>query len=621
MSASQNTSASTTLDSKTADPRPNTQQRTGWLQRLPKFRLPKWLRTANGETIRQDWLAGLTGAVVVLPQGVAFAAIAGLPPQYGLYTAMVPAVIAAFFGSSHHLISGPTTAISIVVFATLTPLAEPGSALYISMALTLAFMAGVIQFGLGISKLGGLINFVSHSAVVGFTSGAALLIATSQMKHLFGVTVEGSSSFVHTWEALIAQISFINPYVLSVGLVTLGASILIKKILPKWPDMLLAMIIGSLYAAGLGVEAHDITLVGAIPGQLPPLSSPDWDLHMVRELASGALAIALLGLIEAVSIARSVALKSGQTIDGNKEFVGQGLSNIVGSFFSAYPSSGSFTRSGVNYRAGAKTPMSGIFASIMLVILVLAVAPLAAHLPIAAMAGIILKVAFNLIDFHHIKKIGVATRPGLIVMLVTFVATLLLELEFAIYIGVLLSLMFYLNRTSHPKVVTRVPDPASPWRMFVTDHTLPECPQLKILRIDGSLYYGSVPHVEEKLKDLLEDPGHQKNLLIIGSGINFTDLSGAELLLREAIRRREQGGHLFLYDVKEQVCGMFKRSGCIRTIREDHVFRSKTQAIGTIVDTYLDSSHCERCPAQIFLECPNAVKAEQKIAQPVAVPP
>ncbi|OSM02544.1 SulP family inorganic anion transporter [Magnetofaba australis] len=582
-------------------------------RRWLRLRPPKWLLTSTPQSVRQDFMAGLTGAVVVLPQGVAFAMIAGLPPQYGLYCAIVPAVIAALFGSSHHLISGPTTAISIVVFATLSPIAEPGSQQYVALALTLAFMTGVIQFGLGISRLGGLINFVSHSAVVGFTSGAAILIAVSQLKSLLGITLEGDAhSFVHVLVQIFAQIDQTNFYVLGVGLFTLVVALVIRLWRRSWPNMLIAMILSGGATYWFGWEAEGVKLIGAIPSQLPPISHPTFSFDHVRALSNGALAISLLGLIEAVSIARSVALKSGQTIDGNKEFIGQGLSNMAGSFFSAYPASGSFTRSGVNYDAGAKTPLSAVFAATSLALIVLAVAPLASHLPTAAMAGVILLVAYNLIDFHEIRKIAQTTRPGAIVMGVTFASTLFLELEFAIYAGVMLSLMFYLNRTSHPKVVARVPDPKSPWRMFVTDPALQECPQLKILRIDGSLYFGSVAHVEQILKDYAEQPGAQKNALVVCSGINFTDLSGAEMLEREAQRRRKRGGGLFLYDVKEQVYEMIKRSGSLSAIQQDHVFCSKSQAVENIVDRFLDKAQCAACPHQVFLECPSSLKSRQQ---------
>ena len=583
---------------------------------LSRFQVPSWVERVDGSTMQNDLLAGLTGAVVVLPQGVAFASIAGLPPQYGLYTAMVPAIIAAVFGSSYHLISGPTTAISIVVFSTLAPLATSGSEHFVSLALTLAFMAGFFQLAMGLARMGRAIDFVSHSVVVGFTSGAAILIATSQLKHLFGLDLTKGVSFIHTWIGLFDVFVDINPVVVAVGVFTLLVSVIISKYFPRLPSMLLGMVAGSFLAAQLVVVEHNIALVGQISGTLPPLSVPDFSLTTIRELASGAFAIAMLGLIEAVSIARSVGLHSGQRIQGSQEFIGQGLANMVGSFFSAYPSSGSFTRTGINFRAGAKTPMSAMFAALALMGIVLLVAPLAAYLPLAAMAGVILQVAYNLIDIKHIKKILRSTKPGSAVMIVTFLSTLFLELEFAIYIGVILSLSLYLNRTSRPQVVSLVPDPESPWRRFVMDKNLQECPQLKIIRIDGSLYFGSVGHVERLLRKVREKSPEKKNLLIIGSGINFIDLSGADLLNHESERRKLGGGNLFLFDVKEQVCQMFRSSGVIETIGRDHVFQSKKVAIQTILSQFHNHDQCNVCPHRVFLECTKRNSEEEAVLLP-----
>jgi SulP family sulfate permease len=366
-----------------------------------------WFKTINKSTIKADIIAGFTGAVVVLPQGVAFATIAGLPPEYGLYTAMITPIIAALFGSSYHLISGPTTAISIVMFSTISRHVEPGSPEFVSMALTLTFLAGVYQFAFGLARFGTLVNFVSHTVIIGFTSGAAILIATSQLKHITGIHIPKGESFLHVWIDLYQGLSGFDIYLLIIALVTLFSAVLFKRFLPKSPNLLIGMILGSVlafYLPKFGVSTN-IALVGEIPAYLPPLSMPDFSFSTISILASEAFAIALLGLIEAVSISRAVATKSNQRINPNQEFVGQGMSNIFGSFFSSYAGSGSFTRSGINYESGAKTPLSAIFAALFLMVIVLLIAPLTAYLPITAMGGVILLVAYNLIDTKHIVKI------------------------------------------------------------------------------------------------------------------------------------------------------------------------------------------------------------------------
>jgi SulP family sulfate permease len=347
-----------------------------------------WKHLINRRNTRADLMAGITGAIIVLPQGVAFALIAGLPPEYGLYSAIVPAIVAALFGSSFHLISGPTTAISIVVFTTISPLAEPSSAAYITMVLTMTFIAGLFQFALGLARLGALVNFVSHSVVVGFTAGAALLIGTSQLNNVIGVSGSKQHSFLHILMDLAGKLPDTNLYVLGIALVTLISAVFFRVYFPKWPGMLISMIIGSLLAIALDGKDHGVRLIGSLPGHLPPLSLPDLSISFVRRLAPASLAVAMLGLAEAVSIARSVATRSHQRIDSNQEFIGQGLSNIIGSFFSSYAASGSFTRTGLNYEVGAKTPMAAVYAAVSLAAVLLLIAPLTAYLPIASMAGV-----------------------------------------------------------------------------------------------------------------------------------------------------------------------------------------------------------------------------------------
>jgi SulP family sulfate permease len=570
-----------------------------WGRYFPPLR---WWQLVNRHSFRADLIAGLTNAVIVLPQGVAFAMIAGMPPIYGLYTAMVPPIIAGLFGSSRHLISGPTTAISIVVFATLSPLAEPGSPEFIRLALTLTFLAGAYQLILGLARMGALVNFVSHSVVVGFTAGAAILIATSQLKHYFSVHIPAGESFLHTWQGLFEQIHQINWSVTAVATGTLLSGVAFMIFKPRWPGMLLAMIIGSLLAYALGSESAGIKLVGQLPQSLPPLSLPNFSLGSLKMLGSGALAVAMLGLVEAVSIARSVGLKSGQRINGNQEFIGQGLANLMGSFFSSYASSGSFTRTGVNYTAGAVTPLAAVSAAISLAVIVLLIAPLTAYLPVAAMAGILLIVAYRLIDMHHIRNIVRTSKRETAVLLTTFLATLFVQLEFAIYVGVMLSLVFYLMRTARPRLVSLVPEPNTHARRMAPDRELPSCPQLKIVRIDGSLFFGAVDHVQNTLQAFSETYPEQKHLLIIANGVNFIDIAGAEMLVQEAERRRTLGGGLYLAKVKKEICAVLQRGGYLKAFGEENIFACMAEAIPAIFER-LDRERCEHCSARIFSEC------------------
>ena len=552
-----------------------------------------WAKHTTPASARQDAMAGLTGAIIVLPQGVAYALIAGLPPEYGLYAAIVPAIVAALFGSSWHLISGPTAALSIVVFTTISPLAQVGTAAYISLVLTLTLMAGLFQLILSLARMGSLVNFVSHSVVVGFTSGAAVVIATSQIKNALGLNLQSTGNFILNWIAVADNIIATHLPSLVIAALTLATLIVIKRWRRKWPNMLIAMVVGSAATQALLLTSwsgvSEIALVGEIPSQLPPLSTPlmTWDL--LRQLAPGAMALGLLGLVEAVSIARSVATRSGQQIHGNQEFIGQALSNILGSFSSSYATSGSFTRTGVNYEAGATSPLAALFAAVFLALIVLLFAPLAAYITLPSMAAILLMVAWNLIDWHHIKIIYRAGKNEAMVFGVTFAATLLLPMEFAIYLGVLLSLVLYLRRTSQPNITALASGRGAKKLVDAQRSNLPECDVIKIVRIDGALFFGAVDYVQTTLMAI-----PQKHVLIVASGINFIDLAGTELLANEAKRLAAKGGGLYLCNVNGRVIKPIIRNGHLSTIGKRHIFATKALALSTI-DAKLSDHSCAGC--------------------------
>jgi SulP family sulfate permease len=572
-----------------------------WLRPFTAFLL--WWPRVNRDTLRVDAMAGLTGALVALPQGVAFATIAGMPPEYGLYAGMVPAIIAALFGSSWHLVSGPTTAASIVLFSVLSPHAEPGSAEYVRLALTLTFMVGAIQIVMGLAKLGTLVNFISHSVVTGFTAGAAILIATNQVKHFTGQAIPRGASFADTWTHAFTRMDEINVAIVATGLFTLLLGIAVKRWAPRLPYMIVAMlggaIGGAVLAAWLGVE---LPAVGALPASLPPLSMPALDAESLRAVASGVNAVTLLALTEAVSIARALAARSGQHVDGNQEFVGQGLSNLAGAFFSGYVATGSFNRSGVNYAAGAKTPVAAMLAGVFLVVLVLFVAPWAQYLPNAAMAGILFLVAWGLIDFEEIIHTIRSSRQETAIMAATFAATLFLTLEEAIIIGVLASLAIYLSRTSKPQVRVRAPDPHHRKRHFTDAQGVAQCPQLRFVRIDGSLFFGATSHIRETLAQQDQAAPGQKHVAVVAHAINFVDLAGAHYLAEEADRRRNEGGGLYFIRVKDTVQEQLAESGALKHIGGANIFDSKTEAIAAI-HKRLDPAVCRTCQARIFREC------------------
>jgi len=564
-----------------------------------------WLERVTAASLRADLSAGLIAALLVLPQAIAFATLAGMPPEYGLYGAMLPAVVGALWGSSWHLVSGPTNATSLMVFASLGALAVPFSPGYVGLVLTLNLMIGLIKLGLGLARLGVLVNFISTTVIVGFTAGAGLLIVSAQLSNFFGLSLPQEPSFAAALAEFVSHVGGLDVWATAVGAATLAAALLSRRVLPRVPHMLVGVVVGALVAHifehnGL---AH-VRTIGALPSAIPALSLPDFSAGTWRTLAPIALALTVIGLTEAISSSRAVAARSGQRIDGNQEFIGQGLANIVGAFTSSYPTSGSFNRTGANYEAGARTGLSAVFSAAFLLAIVAFLAPLAAYIPLAAMAALLFLVAWGLIDFRRLREILRIGHGETLVLALTFLATLLLQLEFAILVGVLCSLFLYLNRTTHPAIHAVAPNPATPLRRFepVAQAALATCPQLALLRVDGSLFFGAVEHVHEELDAMRRRRPAQKHILLICSGVNFIDAAGGELLVREADRQREHGGTLYLCNLKPGVVEVLQRGGFFEAIGRDNVFAAKADAIAAIYSR-LDVEICRTCTARIFTEC------------------
>ncbi len=558
-----------------------------------------WLPLAK-KSWKHDLIAGITGTIIVIPQAVAFAMIAGMPPIYGFYTAMLTPVIAAIFGSSYHLVSGPTTTSSIVLYAIVSKFVTPSSDLeaFVSLAILLSLMAGVIKLFMGIVRLGKLVNFVSNSVIIGFSAGAGILIAFKQLKHIFGIQVPQGSSFYKIIVYIAEHIQETNWYAFFVAMGTLAIALLIRKIkkISKL-YMLVAMILGSFIAIWLGGMQHGIETVGKIPSNLPPFNPPDFSWERVKMLSNGAVILAILGLVEAVAISRSIALNTHQKLNTNQEFVAQGISNVVSSFFSCYTSSASFTRSSINYQAGAKTPMSAIISAVGLMIVVLLFADYASFLPKPAMGGIILLVGYNLIDFKHIKTIFKASKREVIVFTVTLIGTLFLELEEALVAGIFAALFFYLEKTSKPNIAELGLSKDRKLINLQRDQEAKSCSSIKIIRIDGSIYFGAIETISDFFIKLYEE-NDVKNLLIIANGINFIDLAGAEWLTSEVIKWRERGGDVYFVGMKRVSQEVLNKGEFLDTIGVDHFFLDKKKAISEIHNKLPES-----CKTPVFKEC------------------
>jgi len=574
-----------------------------------------WTTEVSRATLRADLLAGLLGAILVLPQGIAFATLAGLPPQYGLYTAIVPCAVAALFGSSRHVVSGPTNANSLALYAMLAPLAAAGSPQYIELALAVTILVGLMQWLIGALRLGSLANFVSPAALMGFTSGAALLIAIHALKDLFAIGPAPAHGTAATVLHLAARAGQAHPGALAVGLLTLAVSVAVRRLDKRKPFMLAGLAAGTAAAAAFNAAAAHygwrlVDLVGYIPSPLPPFHVPRVDWQALPELAGLAFALTIVALGQSISIAKAMAARSGQRVDANREFIGQGLSNMVGGFFSSYVSCGSLNRSLPNLESGARTPLASVFSALLLVALVAVSAPLLAAIPLAAISGLLLLVAWSLLDLPRWRRLADGHRVEFTVALVTLLVTVTIRLEIAILIGTILSLASYLHRTSHPAMRTMGFDTMADGRPFVVidgqrGQALPECPQLKLLRMEGSVYFGAVPHVSERLHALREQSGSPKHLLVMARSMNFIDLAGAELWEQELQTRRGQGGDLYFHQPRPEVLQMWRRTGFIDRLGEDHIFADKRSAIAAIFRR-LDPATCARCHARVFWECRGA---------------
>jgi SulP family sulfate permease len=576
------------------------------LQRL----FGSWVRMVSPTTLRADAMAGLLGAVLVLPQGIAFATLAGLPPEYGLYTAIVPPIIAALFGSSWHVMSGPTNANSLALYAMLSPLALAFSADYIQLALVVTVMVGIMQWLTGALRLGGLANFISPAALFGFMSGAAVLIMVYALPDLLGLSAAPKHGMLAVLQHVATQLGAVNPAAAAVAGVTLAVAWLVRKHRPAWPYMLIGLIVATLLAwlwSQLeGSSGAPLRTVGRIATPWPTFSVPRISWASVSELLGLAFALTIVALGQSISISKAVAARSGQRIDANREFMGQGLSNIVGGFFSSYVSCGSLNRSLPNLEAGARTPLAAVFSALLLLGLVAVSAALLALIPMAALAALLLMVALSLLDLRRWRWFLRLSHTEFAVALATLVATVTIRLEIAILLGTLLSLMSFLYRTSKPAMRTMGFDRQDPERHFVvltdTAHPEPECPQLKLLRMEGEVYFGATQHVEDTLHALRHASTPQKHLLVMGKSMNFIDLAGARLWENELNARRAMGGDLYFHRPRPEVIRLWQTTGFTGMLGAEHQFPDKHNAIATIF-TRLDREVCRHCRVRIFKEC------------------
>jgi SulP family sulfate permease len=549
------------------------------------------------ETVKADIIAGITVALVLVPQSMAYAQLANLPVYYGLYASFLPPMVAAFFGSSRQLATGPVAVVSLMTAAALEPIATNPDT-YLAYALLLALMVGLFQMFLGLFKLGVLVDFLSHPVVVGFTNAGALIIATSQLGKVFGVDVDREAHHYETvWNTLMAAVD--NTHGSTFGMAILAFAIMwgIRRYAPNFPGVLIAVVITTVLAWLTGFNEAGGHVVGDIPQGLPGLSLPVFDITTVWQLIPAAITISLIGFMEAISIAKAMAARTRQRLNANQELIGQGLSNVVASLFSGYPVSGSFSRSAVNINAGAITGFSSIVTGLVVMITLIFLTPLLYHLPQATLAAVIIMAVINLIKIEPIIHAWKAQPHDAIVSVITFFLTLAFapHLDKGIIVGVLLSLGLFLWRTMRPRFAQLSRYKDGTMRDIRVRH-LPTSPVISVVRFDGSLYFASAGYFETKMLGVVAANPELKYIILDGEGINQIDATGEEVLHHLWERLQAQGITLVIARMKKQFMDTIRRTG-LKDKMGDTTFYSRIGlALNYVWNQLGDSYDRENCP-------------------------
>lgn len=544
------------------------------LHQIPELR--------NTNTLKTDILAGITVALILVPQSMAYAQLAGLPPYYGLYASFLPPMIAAIFGSSRQLATGPVAVVSLITAASLEPFLHAGPDAFFIFASLLAVMVGVFQVSLGLLRLGVLVDFLSHPVVVGFTNAGAIIIGTSQLGKVFGVSANKAEHHYETvYNTIIAAIDHIHWPTLGFAVFAFMLMLGLKKWRPTLPNVLIAVVLTTLISKFTGYADLGGAVVGDIPKGLPSISIPTFNLPVIFQLSTSAVVIALIGFMEAISIAKAMAARTRQHLDANQELVGQGLSNITSGFFSGYPVSGSFSRSAVNIDAGAITGFSSIVTGALVGITLLFLTPLIYHLPQATLAAVIILAVVGLIKIEPIIHAWKAEKHDGIVAVITFIMTLALapHLDRGVLIGVFLSMALFIYRTMRPRfaILSRYHD--ATFRDLSVHSELQACQHIVIVRFDMSLYYANAGYFETKLLRVLADNPEAKYIVLDAEGINMLDATG-EMVLTQLCERFESAGViLLLARMKRQFMISMHDTDSIKKIGEDRFFSRMTYAL------------------------------------------
>jgi sulfate permease, SulP family len=569
-----------------------------WLARVRRvLPIAEWLPAYRRHDLPGDLIAGVIVTVMLVPQSLAYAMLAGLPPEVGLYASVLPLVAYALFGSSRVLAVGPVAVVSLLVASALGRLATPESPEYAAAALALALLTGLILAAMAVARLGFLANCLSHPVISGFISASAILIAASQLRHLFGITVPaGGDRLDEVLVPLIGRLGETNPATLLIGagsvalllwmrgpfgrlVARAGASRFVAETASRvGPIFAVVFFTALVWAFGLDRTA-DVAVVGALPAGLPPLTVPVFDPVLWRDLLPAAVLIALVGFVESVSVARSLAAKRREKIDPDRELLGLGAANVAAAFSGGFPVTGGFARSVVNYAAGARTGLASLLTALLIAVTALTLTPLFYYLPTAVLAATIIVAVLGLVDVATFRRAWIYNRADAASLAVTFVAALAFGVEAGIVAGVVVSLALYLWRTSRPHmaIVGRVDD--TEHFRNVLRHRVRTAPHILAVRVDESLYFANTKYLEDALLAAVAERPEIRHLVLICSAVNFIDASALETLESLRAELRDAGVTLHLAEVKGPVMDRLKRTDFLERLGEGRVFLSTHDAM------------------------------------------
>ena len=521
-----------------------------------------WFRTYGWNALSKDFSTSLIITVMLVPQSMAYALLAGLSPIYGLYASTVPAIIYALFGTSKHMAVGPPALMALLTFTSVSTIAKPGSEDYLGYVLLLALMVGAVQLALGFLQMGFLTNFIPHPVLSGFIYASAVIIALSQVKHFLGIDPSEDHSTIGIVTSIFGKIENTNLTPLLIGVLSIAGIVLLGKFAPRLPGTLIAVIAATLAVYLFSLDGRGVGIVGEVPRGLPQFSVPAIDLGVIRTLVPAALIVAFVGFIESISVARAIATKEKYKIDSNQELRALGLSNLSAAFFSGFPVAGSFSRTAVQYQSGGKTQMASILTALMIVLTLLFLTPFFYYLPNAALAAVIVVAVYKLLDFQEAAYIFKIRGADGLAMLITFLVTLLVGVEQGILAGAAFALLTFLRRTAYPHIIELgyVEEEDS----FIGVQSYPEAtifPEALILRFDARLYYANIPFLEEYLISTVPDRPDLKYVVIDSRGINSIDVTALEGLENLIIEYKSRDINIVFTNMKKQVRERLLKSG------------------------------------------------------------